>query len=220
MVVGHNGTVLFLVGFEQYDVHRFHDVVFHALRVGEGSLKFGFGLIGLAYAALVLFFELLEDPPFMLVDDFVKMAVVLFYFGLLLLQSFTDPSDCKGNHLLLLSKHSHSDFQLPQKGVNLFFPRVHLHTLSNLQLDDRKALTSQQNGALLAVVKGFLLTVDDVLGSFVRVIDAGGFGLAATGVDAVGDAGFGATGAEWGEGGFGVGAVGSVGEVHAIWVGG
>lgn len=65
----------------EYDVHRLDNILFHPFGVSQSAIYFLDGLASLRDTSIVLFFELLEHPTFMLVDDFVEVAIVLFYFN-------------------------------------------------------------------------------------------------------------------------------------------
>ena len=71
---------------------------------------------------------------------------------------------------------------------NPFQPCAGLVPWLGLQLDDWQTLTGQQDVAVLAILQGFLLNVDQILSSFVRIINACRLSLVATSIDSVGNA--------------------------------
>jgi hypothetical protein len=101
LVVVHNWSVLLLIGFVQNDLHRLKNILFHPLAIAHSCLDAALSLKWLANTVLILLFQLLQHPSLVLINDLVKVSIILLYFRFLLLTNFLRIAEVGINNVLL-----------------------------------------------------------------------------------------------------------------------
>jgi hypothetical protein len=83
LVIVHNWPILFLLRIIQNYSHRFQNVLLHPLRIHQCRFQTRFCLFSLTNTHFILLPQLLNHPSFMLINNLIKMPIILLYLSFL-----------------------------------------------------------------------------------------------------------------------------------------